>query len=49
MSIPVVVRSAFSNSEHSLGTLLITPNEIQQSSGVFGSSYILRMGLHYQR
>lgn len=49
MSIPVVVRSAFDNTEHPLGNLVITPNEIQQGAGIFGSTYILRMGLHYQR
>jgi hypothetical protein len=49
MSIPVRVRSAFAATDHFLDDLDITPNEIQQGAGIFGSTYILRMGLHYQR
>lgn len=49
MPINVVCRSGFNNAEHPIGTLTLTPQEIQTACSLFGSNYILRMGLHYQR
>jgi hypothetical protein len=49
MSIPVVVLSGFNPAETSLGTISVTPNEIHAACDAFGSQYILRMNLHYQR
>lgn len=49
MSIPVVVRSGFNPAETSLGTVPITPTEIHAACDLFGSQYILKMNLHYQR
>jgi hypothetical protein len=49
MSIGVTVVGGLSGGEYPLGQLLMTPQEIQQACGLFGSAYILRMGLHYQR
>lgn len=49
MPIDVVCKSGFSNAEHAIGTLSLTPQEVQTACSLFGSNYILRMGLHYQR
>ena len=49
MSIPVKVRCGFDGTDQALGTVRISPAQIQAACELYGSNYILRMGLHYQR
>jgi len=49
MSIPVEICCGFTGTEQPFGTIGVSPEEIQSASELFGSNYILRMGLHYQR
>jgi hypothetical protein len=49
MSIPVIVHGGLTGGEVPLGTLNASPAEIEAACDLFGSMYIERMGLQYQR
>jgi len=49
MTFSVSVVGGLFGPEEDLGTFNVTPQEIDQACGLYGSTYVLRMGLHYQR
>lgn len=49
MNIDVIVVSGMNRKEHHIGTMRVNPNEVETACGLFGSTYILKMGLHFDR
>ncbi|WP_237229075.1 hypothetical protein [Rubinisphaera sp. JC750] len=48
-AIPVIVRSGLSGGETPIGSVRLLPHEIGIASAMFSSTYILHMGMHYER
>lgn len=49
LSIPMIIQSGLNGSTHSVPPLVVTANEVGFAASQFGSQYILRMGLHFDR
>lgn len=49
MSISVRVRSGLTGGDVPIGQILLRPSEVGTASELYSSTYILRMGLHYDR
>lgn len=49
MNVGVIVVSGMNGPEVPIGTMLVKPSEVGAASSLYGSTYILRMGLHFDR
>jgi hypothetical protein len=49
MDVPTIVYCGLKGNETPIGMTRLKPSEIGAASAIYGSTYILRMGLHYDR
>lgn len=49
MNIGVIVVSGMNGNEEPIGTIRVRPSEVGTACGLFGSTFILKMGLHFDR
>jgi hypothetical protein len=49
MNVGTIVCSGFTGGEARIGTIRLKPSDVEAASDTFASTYILKMGLHYDR